>query len=101
MPSAATALNAAVSYIESRLGEPLRLDEVAGAAHYSKYHLNRLFSSEVGTSLHDYIVRRRLTAAARLLIEGESMRRIQEELDLSQVPPPKRLTHTIEILANA
>ncbi len=73
MPSAATALNAAVSYIESRLGEPLMLDEVAGAAHYSKYHLNRLFSSEVGTSLHDYIVRRRLTAAARLLIEGESI----------------------------
>ncbi len=27
--------------------------------------------------------------------------RIQEELDLSQVPPPKRLTRTIEILANA
>lgn len=73
MPSAATALNAAVSYIESRLGEPLRLDEVAGAAHYSKYHLNRLFSSEIGTSLHDYIVRRRLTAAARLLIEGKNI----------------------------
>lgn len=71
MPSAATALNAAVRYIENRLGEPLMLDEVAGAAHYSKYHLNRLFSSEVGTSLHDYIVRRRLTAAARLLIGGE------------------------------
>ena len=39
--------------------------------HYSKYHLHRMFTAAVGLTLHDYIQRRRLTEAAKLLVFSE------------------------------
>lgn len=59
---------AVLSYIESHLKEKLDLDTVANAACYSKYHLHRMFTDTVGITLHDYIQRRQLTEAARLLV---------------------------------
>ncbi len=41
---------------------------IAAAAHYSKYHLHRLFSQTVGLTIHAYQQRRRLTEAAKLLV---------------------------------
>ena len=41
---------------------------IAGAIHYSKYHLHRLFAETVGMTVHDYVQRRQLTEAAKLLI---------------------------------
>lgn len=58
---------AAISYIEAHLGERLDLSAVAGAAGYSRYYLHRQFTGAVGMTPHDYIRRRRLTEAARLL----------------------------------
>ena len=43
------------------------LETVAEAVHYSKYHLHRMFTETVGMTLHDYVQRRRLTEAAKLL----------------------------------
>lgn len=56
-----------IRYIESRLGGRLELETVAEAVHYSKYHLHRMFTETVGMTLHDYVQRRRLTEAAKLL----------------------------------
>ena len=61
-------VSAAVACIEERLGEDLDLDAVARALHYSKYHLHRTFTAAAGLTLHDYIQRRRLTEAAKLLV---------------------------------
>ena len=58
----------AICFIEDNLEENLDLETVARAVHYSKYHLHRMFTQTVGLTLHDYIIRRRLTEAARLLI---------------------------------
>lgn len=58
----------AIAYIESHLNEDLALDTVANAVHYSKYHLHRIFVDTVGVTLHDYIQRRKLTEAAKLLV---------------------------------
>lgn len=58
----------AIRYIEENLQEKLALDVVAGALHYSKYHLHRIFTKTVGLTLHDYAKRRQLTEAARLLV---------------------------------
>ncbi|WP_324824581.1 GNAT family N-acetyltransferase [Sinanaerobacter sp. ZZT-01] len=58
----------AIDYIEEHLAEPLNLSIVANAVHYSKYHLHRLFTSVVGMTMHDYIQRRKLTEAAKLLV---------------------------------
>ncbi len=58
----------AIDYIESHLHEKLDLETVAGAVHYSKYHLHRMFTSTVGLTIHDYVQRRQLTEAAKLLV---------------------------------
>ncbi len=64
-------ISAVISYIEAHLDEKLSLDTVAKAAGYSKYRLHRMFTSTVGLTLHDYIKRRQLTEAAKLLIFSE------------------------------
>ena len=56
-----------IDYIEANLDRRLGLEQVAGAVHYSKFHLHRTFADTVGMSIHSYIQRRRLTEAARLL----------------------------------
>ncbi|MCI8514001.1 MAG: GNAT family N-acetyltransferase [Lachnospiraceae bacterium] len=56
-----------MGYVEIHLDEKLDLKTVAEAAHYSKYHLHRMFTKTVGMTLHDYIQRRRLSEAAKYL----------------------------------
>ncbi|GKX28343.1 AraC family transcriptional regulator [Vallitalea longa] len=58
----------AIDYIEEHLSERLDLDMVASAVHYSKYYLHRTFTTSVGLTIHDYIQRRKLTEAAKLLV---------------------------------
>ena len=57
----------AISYIEDHLNDKLELEAVAAALHYSKYHLHRMFTKEVGLTIHEYARRRQLTEAARRL----------------------------------
>lgn len=57
-----------IGFIEDNLTEKLELDEIAEEVHYSKYHLHRVFSDTVGLTIHDYIKRRQLTEAAKLLV---------------------------------
>ncbi len=59
---------AAIDYIESHLHEKLDLETIAGALHYSKYHLHRMFTATVGLTIQTYAQRRRLTEAAKLLV---------------------------------
>jgi len=57
-----------LDYIEANLDGKLDLETVAEAVHYSKYHLHRMFTSTVGMTIHDYVQRRQLTEAAKLLV---------------------------------
>ena len=59
---------ATIDYIETHLSENLDLDGIAEAVNYSKYHLHRMFTATVGMTIHDYVQRRRLTEAAKLLV---------------------------------
>ena len=61
-------IEAVIDYIESHLDGKLELETVAEAVHYSKYHLHRLFTETVGMTIHDYVQRRQLTEAAKLLV---------------------------------
>lgn len=63
-----TALEQAVIYIEAHLGDNLRVEDVAKAAGYSYYHLNRQFAAVLGESVGSYIKKRRLADAAKRLI---------------------------------
>lgn len=61
-------IEAVIDYIESHLDGKLELETVAESVHYSKYHLHRLFTETVGMTIHDYVQRRQLTEAAKLLV---------------------------------
>ncbi len=58
----------AIEYIEEHLTDKIDLDSIANAVHYSKHHLHRMFTNTIGLTLHDYIQRRKLTEAAKLLL---------------------------------
>ncbi|MGC6174391.1 effector binding domain-containing protein [Lacrimispora sp. 38-1] len=61
-------LERAVIYIEANLREDIRVEDVARAAGYSYYHLNRQFVSLLGETIGSYIKKRRLADGAKRLL---------------------------------
>lgn len=61
-------VSSTIRYIEDNLEYDLNLDIVAEALHYSKFYLHRMFTQTVGFTIHDYVRRRKITEAARLLV---------------------------------
>lgn len=57
-----------INYIENNIAKKMSLSTIAKAVGYSKYHLHRMFVETVGLSIHDYVQRRQLTEAAKLLV---------------------------------
>lgn len=60
-----------IQYIETQLkkeGQDLSLDEIADKIGYSKFYLNRIFGEQVGATIHQYVLERRLSAAAEKLV---------------------------------
>ena len=51
--------------------ENLSLDDLANKFFISKYHLSREFQRLVGTSVHRYIVQKRLVMAKQMLSSGK------------------------------
>ena len=74
MPGNIKNIMAVIDYIETHLQEKLDLETVAKAVHYSKYHLHRMFTGTVGLTIHDYVQRRQLTEAAKLLVLSDRPR---------------------------
>jgi AraC family transcriptional regulator len=60
----------ALWYIESHLAAPLTLDDVAGVAGVSRFHLVRAFATATGFSVMRYVRARRLSKAAQALAAG-------------------------------
>jgi AraC family transcriptional regulator len=60
----------ALWFIESHLADTLTLDEIAGVAGISRFHLVRAFGAATGFSVMRYVRARRLTEAARALAGG-------------------------------
>ena len=64
----AISIEMVIDYIERHLNGKIDLETVARAVNYSKYHLHRMFTETVGLTIHDYVQRRQLTEAAKLLV---------------------------------
>jgi AraC family transcriptional regulator len=60
----------ALWFIESHLADELTLDEVAGVAGISRFHMVRAFAAATGLSVMRYVRARRLSEAARALAGG-------------------------------
>src|SRR6266852_7840571 len=60
----------ALWFIESHLADELTLDEIAGIAGISRFHMVRAFAAATGLSVMRYVRARRLSEAARALADG-------------------------------
>ena len=58
-------------WIDAHSHRPIDLEDAAGQADISPFHFLRLFSSVLGVTPHQYLVRSRLRHAARLLADDE------------------------------
>ncbi|MDE5907172.1 MAG: AraC family transcriptional regulator [Lachnospiraceae bacterium] len=58
-------------YVEAHLAEDLSLDKIAEELHYSKFYMARIFAESTGITIYKYVQGRRLTAAARQLVESD------------------------------
>ena len=68
--ASATPVSRALWFIESHFGRELTLEEIADACCVSRYHMSRMFAITMGFPIMRYVRGRRLTEAARALVEG-------------------------------
>ena len=59
----------ALEYMEQHLETDIRTEEIARACYCSKSTLEKLFRFVNHISVRDFLIRRRMTKAARLLVE--------------------------------
>jgi AraC family transcriptional regulator len=65
-------MNAAIDYIEDNLTGKIDIWQAALLASCSEYHFRRMFSFTAGVPVSEYIRRRRMTLAARELLDSEA-----------------------------
>ena len=63
----------ALEYLEQHLQEDLHTEDIAAACYCSKSTIEKLFRQLNRISVRDYVIRRRMTKAARMLVEHPEM----------------------------
>lgn len=56
-----------VEYIDKHIDENLNLDVLSRVTFVSKYYLSRVFSNETNSSIHQYIIKKRLLLSKRFI----------------------------------
>jgi len=57
-----------IEYINNHIDEDITLDELSKEFYLSKFHLSREFSKHTGTTIHRYIVKKKLIVAKELIL---------------------------------
>jgi AraC-like DNA-binding protein len=60
-------------FIDEHYADNIDLDNIAGQAHFSKYHFIRLFKSVYGRTPKNYLIKVRINQAMLLLANGNSV----------------------------
>ena len=68
-----------LGYINDHYSDDLSLDDLANRFFISKYHLAREFQRLVGTSVHRYIVQKRLVMARQMLSSGKPSSEVYQQ----------------------
>jgi AraC-like DNA-binding protein len=69
--ASAPALTAVIGYLERNFQQPVSRDDVAAAAAMSPSSVSRLLRQQMGTSVTDYVLSLRLSAACRELVDTD------------------------------
>ena len=72
-----------IRYIEEHINEDLRLDTLSELFFVSKYHISHLFKDKMGISLHQYILKKRLSMSKDALINGRKPSEVFREYGFS------------------
>ncbi len=65
------AVDKVISYISESFTREVSNAELAALVGYHEFHLNRLFARYTGTSIHQYIINKRLSAARELILSTD------------------------------
>ncbi len=71
----------ALEFMECHIADEIRTEDIAGACFCSKSILEKLFRSMNRISVHDYLVRRRMMKAARMLKEEPDLHKVLWEAE--------------------
>lgn len=63
-----------IKYIEEHLSNELSLKEISDVLNFDEFYISHLFKKEVGTTIHKYVVRKRLSEAKKLLEKNYSVK---------------------------
>lgn len=72
-------INRVLHYIGSHLTQELSADQLAATFFVNKFYLLREFKKHIGTTLHHYIIKKRLILAEELLLEGRQVKSLYKE----------------------
>lgn len=64
-------MQSVIRYMQDHLHEKISLEQLAGIAHFSKYHFSRVFAAMIGLSPSAYLSRLRLNKTMELLAQTE------------------------------
>lgn len=59
-----------ISYIEEHIEEEITLDDIAAKFYISKFYLSRVFKRNTNTTIHRYIVQKKLISAKELILKN-------------------------------
>lgn len=65
-----------IQYIERHLDEKLTLDHLAGIFYVNKYHIAHIFKENLGISVHQYILKKRLSMCRDAILSNASISRV-------------------------
>jgi AraC family transcriptional regulator len=60
-----------LEHIETRLATPIRNRELAAVLDYSEFHFTVAFRNSLGTSPHEFLIRRRIARAQQLMLSTD------------------------------
>lgn len=82
--NAADAISKTIDFIKNNYSQPITNKMLSSMTGYHEYHLNRLFQKNAGTSIHQYLLSVRISAAKKMLVNTSlSMSIIAEKTGFS------------------
>ena len=66
-------------YINRHLEEDLSLDSLAAFFFVSKFHISHIFKDNMGISLHQYILKKRLHASKNAILSGQPIGQVYHQ----------------------
>lgn len=66
-------------YINRHLEEDLSLDSLAAFFYVSKFHISHIFKDNMGISLHQYILKKRLHASKNAILSGQPIGQVYHQ----------------------